>query len=97
MDTPVRQYRLLEDALPDTQKRAANRRVMPQLAVLATAMIISVFLLMRARDSLEVPIAFALFTALGLTYLAFVPARRARRRLARCWETYVLSSVVRHN
>ena len=89
MDSPVRQYRLLPGALPDAQQQAVNR-LLPQIAVIAAASLVSVFLIMHSSPSREVPLGWVIFTGAFISYMAFVPLRRARRRLARCWATYVL-------
>ena len=89
MDTPVCQYRLIPNALPDAQRQAVSRLV-PQIAVIAASLLISAFLVMRSDQNREVPFGLVIFTGGFISYMAFFSVRRSRRNLARCWATYVL-------
>lgn len=82
----VRQYRLIPNALPEAQRRQL-RTYAPQLLVLLAVVLLSGALAV-ARGT---PLLF--IVALGIAWIAYVlgiSVPRMRKRLARCWDTYVL-------
>src|ERR1700694_753304 len=88
--TTVREYRLLASGLPEAQKLAIKRYLVPQLLICVAVVLVSCILATR-RATVGTAIAFAVFAALFIEYYGFISPRRLRRNLTKCWDTYVLT------
>lgn len=90
MESPVRQYRLLLDALPAAEQRIRKTALIPQLAIIAAVVVVSALLGAHHASNGRTSIFFAVFTGLYITYIAFAGPRRLHKRLAKCWNSHVL-------
>jgi len=86
----TREYRLLPGELPKAERIAIRRHLAPQLLIIATFLIVSFFLASR-KAGIGSILGVGIFTGLLLVYMFFVSPQRARRRLAKCWDTYKLT------
>jgi hypothetical protein len=66
MESAIRQYRLLPCALPATERRIRNTRLIPQMSVVVAGVLLSLFLVVRNSD-IRTTLAVAGFDALFLT------------------------------
>jgi hypothetical protein len=83
----VRRYRLQLSTLGHAKQRQI-RSALPQLLVMLLVVLLPTFFAVgKSRSAL---IFFLLLDALYIAYIAAVTIPRMRKRLAKCWETYVL-------
>ena len=82
----VRRYRLQPSTLRDAERRQI-RSSLPQLLVMLLAVLLPTFFV---RSNRSVLIVFLLLDALYIAYIGAITIPRMRKRLAKCWDTYVL-------
>jgi hypothetical protein len=82
----VRRYRLQPSTLRDAERRQL-RSSLPQLLVMLLAVLLPTFFV---RGNRSVLIVFLLLDALYIAYIGAITIPRMRKRLAKCWDTYVL-------
>jgi hypothetical protein len=83
----VRRYWLQPSTLRDAERKQF-RSSLPQFLVMLLVVLLPTFFVARSNRSLL--IVFLLLDALYIAYIGAVTIPRMRRRLAKCWDTYVL-------
>jgi hypothetical protein len=83
----VRRYRLQASHFGDAKRRQL-RSTLPQLLILLLLVLLPTFI--AARSNRSVLMFLLLLDAFYITYIGAVAIPRMRKRLAKCWDTYVL-------
>ena len=86
----ARRYRMRPEALPEAERRVRNQQVIPYVAIVSAAFLLTMFLVVRRSSELRIVFVLAMIAAVFLTYIFFVVPRRTRKVLARIWDTYSL-------